>query len=167
MSQHTRGCKSRLSAKKATEKQRAGRAVLRERRKFKVHAGRTNVTAQFLTPARLKSWQQQHDLTLSDLARELDCDKGHLSRIVNGRVPITPKFARRFQEHLEQQHNEARRNHAILSRYRLPRRVLILAKARRCPGCGLSVILPYAQQRYCDDECRRKVRRARCVRRLR
>ena len=105
---------------------------------------------QIVTRARVRQFRKRQLFTMREFARALGYHPNYIRAVECGALPVSHIFAIKFLR-LEQDTYSARQ---IRSRYVLPRDVLILAKARKCPGCKRYVILPYANQKYCDDTCR-------------
>lgn len=103
-----------------------------------------------VTPQRVRQFRKRQLFTMREFARALGYHPNYIRAVECGALPVSRLFATKLMR-LEQETYSARQ---IQSRYPLPRDVLILAKARTCPGCKRQVILPYAQQKYCDAQCR-------------
>jgi transcriptional regulator with XRE-family HTH domain len=113
-----------------------------------------------VTPQRIKQFRKRRGWSARILARELGgYTRSYIKSLEGGSLPVSAKFARAFCE-LEANspsspHTVPPTPPTIRSKYKLPPGdVLLLARARKCPGCKRNVILPYANQKYCDAACR-------------
>lgn len=110
-----------------------------------------------VTPQRIKQFRNRQQWSARQLGRELGgYTRSYIKSLEGGSLPVSKKFARAFCE-LENNTPTAapRALPTIHSKYKLPPgEILLLARARRCPGCKRNVILPYANQKYCDADCR-------------
>ena len=105
---------------------------------------------QLVTRARVRQFRKRRLFTMREFAYALGYHANYIRAVECGALPVSRIFATKFLK-LEQ---DTYSKQIIQSRYILPREVLILAKARKCAGCKRSVILPYANQKYCDATCR-------------
>ena len=98
-------------------------------------------------------------------ARELGLALGYrgreyIKKIESGYLPITPKFAARFERFKNQVQAREYRERKIETKYPLPPRIKILARPRRCAICREWFIFPNADDRVCTDrKCRREYAR--------
>ena len=117
--------------------------------------------AALVTRERVRRFRKRQLFTMREFARALGYHPNYIRAVECGALKVSRIFAIKFLR-LEQ---ETYSKQQIQSRYTLPRDVLILAKPRKCPGCKRNVILPYANQKYCDAECANKARSTRKARR--
>ncbi len=61
--------------------------------------------------------------------------RSYIKSIEGGSLPITERFEARFRILRARLRGERVRSKEIVSRYRLPRRLVILPKPKRCPVC--------------------------------
>ena len=105
---------------------------------------------QIVTRVRVRRFRKRQLFTMREFARALGYHPNYIRAVECGALPVSGIFATKFLR-LER---ETYSKQQIQSRYPLPRDVLILARARKCPGCKRHVIMPYANQKYCDAACR-------------
>ena len=105
-----------------------------------------------VTPARVRQFRKRQLFTMREFARALGYHPNYIRAIECGALAVSRIFAVKFLR-LEQETYSAQ---AIQARYPLPRKLLILARPRKCKGCKRWVILPYANQKYCDATCRER-----------
>ena len=118
-----------------------------------------------LTRRFLKTFRLARGWSARRLARELGgYTRSYIKSLEGGSLPISRKFARAFAE-LEaravgpDETADPARGPILFAKFKLPPPdILLLAKARKCRGCRRWVILPYAQQRYCDAVCRQRAK---------
>jgi len=98
-------------------------------------------------------------------ARELGIALGYrgrdnVAKIEAGIIPITPRFAARFEAYKRKVQAQEYRERRIDTKYPLPPRIKILARPRRCEICREWFIFPNADDRVCTDrKCRREYAR--------
>ena len=118
-----------------------------------------------VTPHRIKAFRKRQLWSARQLAREMGgYTRSYIKSLEGGSLPVSKKFARAFCELEANTPNTPSASPAPLptihSKYKLPSgEVLLLARARKCPGCKRNVIMPYANQKYCDAECRERAQR--------
>ncbi|GIL15281.1 MAG: hypothetical protein BroJett039_04540 [Chloroflexota bacterium] len=108
-------------------------------------------TPSLVTPQRIRQFRKRRLFTMREFAYALGYHPNYIRAVECGALPVSRIFATKFLRLEQEQYSKQ----AIQSRYILPHDVLILAKARKCAGCNRHVILPYANQKYCDADCRR------------
>ena len=117
-----------------------------------------------VTPQRIKAFRKRQQWSARELARELGgYTRSYIKSLEGGSLPVSKKFARAFCELEINTPSTPNASPAplpvIRSKYKLPTgEILLLARARKCPGCKRNVIMPYANQKYCDAECANKAR---------
>lgn len=115
-----------------------------------------------LNGAYIKKWRKMRHLS----ARELGIALGYrgrdlIAKIEAGAVPISPRFAARFEQFKNQVQAREYRTRLIQTKYALPPRIKILARPRRCAICREWFIFPNATDRVCTDrKCQREYARA-------
>lgn len=108
-----------------------------------------------VTRERVRRFRKRQLFTMREFARALGYHPNYIRAVECGALKVSGIFATKFLR-LEQ---ETYSKQQIQSRYTLPRDLLILAKPRKCHGCKRNVIMPYANQKYCDAECRERAQR--------
>jgi len=114
-----------------------------------------------LNGAYVKKWRKARHLS----ARELGIALGYRGRanvvkIEAGVIPLSAKFAARFETFKHQTQAREYRERKIETRYALPAKIKILARPRRCEICREWFIFPNASDRVCTDRrCRREYAR--------
>jgi transcriptional regulator with XRE-family HTH domain len=111
-----------------------------------------------LTAAHVRAFRRRAGLSWTEFARELGYSRSYIAHIERGVFPITRKFSQRFMEMVRERTREELQSKAIISRYRLPKQLEIIARPRKCPGCGEWFIWSNERRRYCDDDCRARAR---------
>ena len=105
----------------------------------------------------IKKWRKARHLSARDLGLALGYrGRDNVSKIENGWIPLSQKFAARFTTFACQVQAREYRERKIESRYALPKKIKILARPRRCAICRKWFIFPNATDRVCPNRaCRR------------
>lgn len=110
-----------------------------------------------LNPPRIRAFRKRQGWKPAELGAELGgYSASYIRSLETANLPITETFADKFRALERRIYADAAERKEIHAKYPLPRAVLILARARKCAGCKRYVILPYANQKYCDADCRKR-----------
>lgn len=104
--------------------------------------------------ARVRAFRQRQEMTSRELAYALGYHPNYIRAVECGALTVSRIFETKFLRLERETYTTAAQKKEIRSKYLLPRNLLILARSRKCAGCKRYVILPYANQKYCDAQCR-------------
>lgn len=112
-----------------------------------------------LTRRQIKSFRKRQGWS----AYELGCELGGLSRsyikhLEGGSVRINERFAIRFRALRARVIGKQIHDREILTSYRLPRRIVIAAKPKRCDVCRWWFIPVTPRQKRCGPVCAKAAR---------
>lgn len=104
----------------------------------------------------IKKWRKARHLSAHELGLALGYrGRALVAKIEAGTLPISPRFAARFERFKNQVQAREYRTRQIQTKYALPQRIKILARPRRCAICREWFIFPNATDRVCTDrKCR-------------
>jgi transcriptional regulator with XRE-family HTH domain len=118
-----------------------------------------------LTRKQVKDLRRSQGWSARTMAQEMGnglpgYSRSYIKSIEGGSLPITERFEARFKILRARLMGERARSKDIVSRYRLPRQLVLLAKPKRCPTCKWFFVGRVPAQKYCSDECGRAARQA-------
>jgi transcriptional regulator with XRE-family HTH domain len=105
----------------------------------------------------IKKWRKARHISARELGLALGYrGRENVAKIENGLIPLSPKFAARFEAFKHKVQAREYRERKIETRYALPAKIKILARPRKCVVCKEWFIFPNADDRVCTDrKCRR------------
>jgi len=113
-----------------------------------------NSPQKLVDGARVRAFREQQEMTPREFGIALGYHPNYIRAVECGALAVSGIFQTKFLRLERETYSAAAHAKQIRSKYPLPRDVLILARPRRCEGCKRHVILPYANQKYCDAACR-------------
>ena len=116
-----------------------------------------------LTPRQVKQFRHAQEWSATELGRELGgYSRSYVKSIEGGSLPTTPRFVKRFDELRRRIIGERVRSRDYVSRWTLPKRLIIASKPRKCAVCHWYFTPRVPNQKYCGESCVR-ARRERSV----
>lgn len=106
----------------------------------------------------LKNWRLAHGYSAKQLGTKLNVSRSYVKSIEGGSLPASQKLIERFETLRQETNGSAdlpipEPPHVIITRHRLPERLEIAAKPRKCRErkCKVWFVPVVPSQRYCSE----------------
>lgn len=107
-----------------------------------------------LTPRQIKSFRKRQGWSAYELARELGgLSRSYIKHLEGGSVRINNRFISRFRALRARVIGSQIHDREIVTTYRLPRRLVITVKPKRCDVCRWWFIPVSSRQKRCGPKC--------------
>lgn len=120
-----------------------------------------------LTRGEIKAFRKAQGWSAARLGIELgngivgnEYSRSYIKAIESGAMPISRFFRERFRITRARIIGEQAQSKNILVRGRLPKRLVIAGRIKKCVACGWHFVGVTPNQRFCGEACRAKSRKA-------